>query len=141
MYAGLVAEALTYLAGETRPCALPVNVGLVGLGSTALLAFALTIRDPAVPAGGVRKVVAASWLVLAAVFAILERSTMARLGMSMVVLAICVSTLGRPALIMDRVLTKQAQADPSLTRRKVAGYIALILAALTAAGVETWRTS
>ncbi len=93
------------------------------------------------PAGGARIVVGASWPVMAAIFAIFERSTTARLGMAMVILAICVGTLGRPALIMDRALANQAQTDPSLTRRKVAGYIALVLAALTAAGWETWRTS
>ena len=115
--------------------------GLIGLGSAALLAFALTIRDPALPGGAARIVVGASWPVMAAIFGFFERGATARLGMASVILAICVGTLGRPALIMDRALMNQAQIDPSLTRRKVAGYVALLVAAGTAAAWETWRTS
>ena len=134
-------QGLTYSACDPRPRTKSMIAGLIGLGSAALLVFALTIRDPALPRGGARIVVRASWPVIAAVFAFFERSTTARLGMAAVILAISVGTLGRPALIMDRALTNQAQADPSLTRRKAAGYIALVLAAGTAAALETWRTS
>lgn len=71
------------------------------------------------------------------VFALLQHGERDRLGFAAVVTSICVATLGRPALIMDRALTERAKSDASLTGRKVAGFLALILTGFAAA---VWST-
>lgn len=110
-----------------------MTLGLAVLGIAAVLAFALILRDPGIPSGPERFIIAASWPLMIGTFALLQHAERDRLGLAAVVGSICVSTLGRPALIMDRVLTDEANNDPSLTPRKVAGIVALIVSGGAAA--------
>lgn len=112
--------------------------GLLSLGAAALVSFMLILRDPAIHRGPERFIIAGSWPAMIALFAVLQRAEVDRLGFAGVVVAICIATLGRPALIMDRVLSTKAQTDGTLTSRKVAGVVALIVTAGAAAAWSVW---
>lgn len=114
-----------------------MTAGLIALGVAAALSFVLIARDPAVGLGPGRFIVAASWPAMLGLFALLNTGERDRLGFAGVIGAVCVATLGRPALIMDRALTREAARDPALNKRKAAGIIAFIAAALVAAA---WAT-
>ncbi len=115
-----------------------MSLGLLALCGVGVVAFVLIERDPAIPRGRERFVFAASWPAMIALFAILERTEIARFGFAAMLGAICFATLGRPALIMDLALTPAARRDPSLTSRKVAGYVALVVVGAAAAGWAVW---
>ena len=112
--------------------------GLLALGGAALASFLLILRDPAIHRGPERFIIAGSWPTMIALFAFLQHADVDRLGFAAVVAAICIATLGRPALIMDRVLTTKAQTDTTLTRRKIAGVAALLVTAGAAAAWSVW---
>jgi len=112
--------------------------GLLALGGMAIVSFALILRDPAVPRGPERFVIAGSWPAMIALFALLNHSEIDQLGFAGVLASVCIATLGRPALIMDRALTREAERDRSLNGRKAAGIVAFIVAALAAAAWSTW---
>ncbi|TQJ52245.1 hypothetical protein [Phycicoccus sp. SLBN-51] len=112
--------------------------GLLALGVAALVSFLLILRDPAIHRGPERFIIASSWPAMIALFGFLQRTDVDRLGFAVVVGAICIATLGRPALIMDRILKPEAQTDSTLTNRKVAGVVALIVAAGAAAAWSVW---
>ena len=116
-----------------------MSPGLLALGAAAIVSFALILRDPAIHPGPERYIIAGSWPAMIALFGLLQRADVDRLGFAAVVASICIATLGRPALIMDRVLTREAERDNSLTGRKVAGIVALMVVGLAAAAWSVWN--
>ena len=112
--------------------------GLLALGVVAIVSFALILRDTAVPRGPERFIIAGSWPAMIALFALLNHSEVDRLGFAGVLASVCIATLGRPALIMDLAITREAERDRSLNGRKAAGIVALVISALAAAAWSTW---
>ena len=84
--------------------------GLLALGVAALVSFLLILRDPAIHRGPERFIIASSWPAMIALFGFLQRTDVDRLGFAVVVGAICIATLGGPALIMDREQREAAEA-------------------------------
>ena len=95
---------------------------LVIAGVSLLATMALTLRDDAVGSLASRLIACLAWPAVGALTVWRGRftgMTWNELAISAicVYLLVCVSTLGRPALIMEQILTSKTRRDPRLMRR------------------------
>lgn len=104
-----------------------MNFGLIALIGTAVLAAALVLRDPAVRSLRARVTIVAVLTAAMTAVGVFDDSNGDRLGLAAMIGLVCIVTLGRPALLVDDVLTDQAKSDSRLDGRKAAGTGALLV--------------